>query len=179
MFNKHRERRVDAAQDWWFASIAIPLLAATIGPFANVLSIAALVSYWRESLYVAHGQPLLGDLQGNSFKDPRWATGINAASLVTGYVGNFFLFCNFTQRVPYLIALPMTIILWFFSAFLVSLRERLTPSHPKLRPLLSQRIIARIEHASTFRPHQLLTASCTVGRDSHRHGINMPSRTAR
>lgn len=30
--------------DWWFCSTAIPLLAATIGPLANVMSIAALVT---------------------------------------------------------------------------------------------------------------------------------------
>lgn len=34
-------------RNWWFASTAIPLLAATIGPLANVLSIAALVNKWR------------------------------------------------------------------------------------------------------------------------------------
>ncbi|KAL8642622.1 MAG: hypothetical protein Q9228_000715 [Teloschistes exilis] len=34
-------------QDWWFASTAIPLLAATSGPLANVMSIAALITSWR------------------------------------------------------------------------------------------------------------------------------------
>jgi len=38
------------SRDWWFASTAIPLLAATIGPLANVLSIAALVTRWRVTL---------------------------------------------------------------------------------------------------------------------------------
>ena len=37
-------------RNWWFASTAIPLLAATIGPLANVLSIAALVNKWRVNL---------------------------------------------------------------------------------------------------------------------------------
>ena len=41
---------VVGGRDWWFASTAIPLLAATIGPLANVLSIAALVSKWRVRL---------------------------------------------------------------------------------------------------------------------------------
>ena len=35
---------------WWFASTAIPLLAATTGPLSNVLSIAALVTPWRVAL---------------------------------------------------------------------------------------------------------------------------------
>ncbi|KAH0536720.1 hypothetical protein FGG08_006428 [Glutinoglossum americanum] len=42
-----RPEEDDEPQDWWFASIAIPLLAATIGPLANLLSIAALVTPWR------------------------------------------------------------------------------------------------------------------------------------
>merc|ERR1711981_589227 len=40
----------DLERDWWFASTAIPLLSATIAPFANVLSICALVTYWRENI---------------------------------------------------------------------------------------------------------------------------------
>jgi len=119
-FTRWRERDPNAPEQWWFASIAIPLLAATIGPFANVLSIAALVSYWREDLTNGIGKDLLAELSGRPIKDPRWATGINAASLVAGYVGNFFLFCNFTGRIRYLIALPATIVLWFASALLVS-----------------------------------------------------------
>jgi len=113
----------DKPDDWWFASIAIPLLAATIGPLANVLSIAALVSYWREDLTDPSDPTgmLLPELAGNSFKDPRWATAMNVASLVTGYVGNAFLFFNMTNRVRYLVALPMTIFLWVCSSMIVSL----------------------------------------------------------
>ena len=47
---KLRGKTDDLPQDWWFASTAIPLLAATIGPLANVLSIAALVNKWRVTL---------------------------------------------------------------------------------------------------------------------------------
>jgi len=114
----------DKPEDWWFASIAIPLLAATIGPLANVLSIAALVSYWREDLTDPSdpsGMTLLAELNGRSIKDPRWAFGMNVASLVTGYVGNAFLFFNMTNRVRYLVALPMTIFLWVCSSMIVSL----------------------------------------------------------
>lgn len=92
----------------------LPNLIKIIGPFANVLSIAALVSYWRENLAADGSQ-----LYGITIKDPHWATALNVASLATGYVGNFFLFCNFTQRIRYMIALPATVVLWFISAFLV------------------------------------------------------------
>lgn len=113
----------DQPEDWWFASIAIPLFAATIGPLANVLSIAALVSYWREDLTDPNdptGMTMLTELTGIAIKDPRWATGLNVASLVTGYVGNAFLFFNMTNRVRYLVALPMTILLWVCSSMIVS-----------------------------------------------------------
>jgi potassium channel subfamily K len=118
-----RPREDDAPEDWWFASIAIPLLAATIGPLANVLSIAALVSYWREDISMSKGAAL-EQLNGVPIKDPHWATGLNVASLVTGYVGNAFLFFNMTNRVRYLVALPMTIFLWVVSSMIVSWSAR-------------------------------------------------------
>ena len=45
---------------------------------------------------------------------------LNALSLVCGLGGNIFLLFNFTRRVRYIIALPMTIILWYFATFIVS-----------------------------------------------------------
>ena len=57
--------------DWWFASTAIPLLAATMAPLANVLSIAALVTYWRMDLSDGKGG-ILEEARGITFKDPRW-----------------------------------------------------------------------------------------------------------
>jgi hypothetical protein len=45
---------------------------------------------------------------------------LNAISLCCGIVGNMFLLFNFTQIVRYIIALPVTIILWFISAGIVS-----------------------------------------------------------
>lgn len=96
-----REHEDDGEEDWWFASTAIPwvfhsfnacfdkahtsqhsLLAATIGPLANVLSIAALVVYWRENLlpggddacdsFNGDTSMLLPQTQGNSYRDPSW-----------------------------------------------------------------------------------------------------------
>ncbi|TKA62002.1 hypothetical protein B0A49_08400 [Cryomyces minteri] len=123
-------------QDWWFAGTAIPLLAATLGPLANVLSIAALVSSWRECLvdptvndpargYDPSVNPalcpydgvstLLPDLGGQPFDDPRWCYWLNVVSLILGFVGNLFLLLNFTNRIRYIVALPMTIGLWYLA----------------------------------------------------------------
>lgn len=60
-------------QDWWFASTAIPLLAATIAPLANVFSIAALVSWWRTSLISPDGQTMLKPSAGIDIRDPTWS----------------------------------------------------------------------------------------------------------
>lgn len=111
-------------QDWWFASTAIPLLAATIGPLANVLSIAALVTSWRMCLVAnvedaavcrwdGDGTSLLPQLQGQDYSDERWCYWLNVVSLIVGFVGNFFLLCNFTNRIRYIIALPVTIGCWY------------------------------------------------------------------
>lgn len=86
----------DEDQDWWFASTAIPLLAATTGPLANVMSIAALITPWRANYQVGRlGQ----DLYAVGFPDPRWCIALNAASLACGFIGNIFLLFNFTRRI--------------------------------------------------------------------------------
>lgn len=104
-------------QDWWFASTAIPLLAATTGPLANVMSIAAIITPWRNRYDPAYpGQ----DAESIGFEDPRWSIGLNAASLACGVAGNIFLLLNFTRRVRYIIALPLTIIFWYFATGIVS-----------------------------------------------------------
>ena len=86
----------DEYQDWWFAGTAIPLLAATIGPLANVFSIAALVTYWRmclvrgvnglsdaaQCVYDGNADTLLHSLYGHPFKDPSWCIHLNIGSLV-------------------------------------------------------------------------------------------------
>jgi hypothetical protein len=60
---------------WWFASTAIPLLAATIGPLANVLSIAALVTQWRSQLANDGVLPEGADERGVGIPDPQWSVG--------------------------------------------------------------------------------------------------------
>ena len=104
-------------QDWWFCSTAIPLLAATTGPLANVMSIAALVTSWRNNYDLA--SPGI-DADSTGFPDPRWCLGLNGASLACGFAGNIFLLFNFTRRVRYIVALPVTIILWYIATGIVS-----------------------------------------------------------
>lgn len=61
----------DDEQDWWFASTAIPLIAATTAPLANVMSITALVMPWRDKIVL--DAPLAnGQLVQLGYSDPRW-----------------------------------------------------------------------------------------------------------
>lgn len=107
----------DLETDWWFASTAIPLLAATLSPLANMLSIAALVTPWRLDLIdpANPGGDLLPELLGNPFDDPRWCYWLNVGSLTCGFMGNVFLLFNFTGAVRYILALPLTIFLFFIA----------------------------------------------------------------
>ncbi|CAK7208518.1 Potassium channel [Sporothrix bragantina] len=108
-----------AISSWWFASTAIPLLAATTGPLSNVLSIAALVTPWRVALPDNGQLPLGIDDNGVGIKDPHWEIILNALSLACGFTGNFFLLLNFTGRVRYIVALPLSIVFWVLSSFIL------------------------------------------------------------
>jgi potassium channel subfamily K, other eukaryote len=138
----------DEEQDWWFASTAVPLLAATFGPLANVLSIAALVTSWRMCLVPGVDKAdaaicvfedgkgnLVPDLEGTPFTDPRWCYYLNVVSLILGFVGNFFLLCNFTQRIRYIIALPVTIVMWYIATgILIGITVSMELYVPPVRP---------------------------------------------
>lgn len=106
-------------RQWWFASTTIPLLAATIGPLANVLSIAALASKWRVALPNNGQLPEGADNAGVDIADPRWVTILNAISLGVGVLGNLSLLFNFTKRIRYIIALPLTIVAWYIATGIV------------------------------------------------------------
>ncbi|XHG05558.1 hypothetical protein AWENTII_008777 [Aspergillus wentii] len=105
-------------QNWWFASTAIPLIAASIGPLANVMSIAALITPWRNDIYYDKSDQFGLPVQ-EGFRDPRWCTALNATSLACGVFGNLFLLCNFTRAVRYIIALPASIILWLLATVIL------------------------------------------------------------
>jgi hypothetical protein len=46
---------------------------------------------------------------------------LNAISLGVGFFGNLCLLVNFTQRIRYIIALPLTIISWYMATGIVCL----------------------------------------------------------
>ncbi|KAK3069558.1 Potassium channel [Teratosphaeriaceae sp. CCFEE 6253] len=136
----------DEEESWWFASTAVPLLAATIGPLANVLSIAALVTYWRTckipGVTSQDAEQCRGDtsnlvlpLEAQTYPDPDWCINLNALSLAMGFVGNFFLLCNFTNRIRYIIALPVTIVMWYIATgILIALTVSMELYVPPIRP---------------------------------------------
>ncbi|KAK3390968.1 hypothetical protein B0H63DRAFT_557841 [Podospora didyma] len=119
---KLRGRSDNLPQRWWFASTAIPLIAATIGPLSNVLSIAALVTPWRVTL-PDNGQPNSAgrgtDDASVGIADPHWELIWNGLSLFCAFTGNIFLLLNFNSRVRYIIALPLSILLWVLSAVIL------------------------------------------------------------
>ncbi|OQE27767.1 hypothetical protein PENSTE_c004G05800 [Penicillium steckii] len=121
-FTRHFQMRPpedEEPQSWWIASTAIPLVAAAAGPLANVMSIVALVMPWRSHIISKIDGPA-GNWVQEGYPDPHWVTAVNALSLVCGIVGNIFLLLNFTQTVRYIIALPVTIILWFLATGMLS-----------------------------------------------------------
>ncbi|ETN43224.1 uncharacterized protein HMPREF1541_02383 [Cyphellophora europaea CBS 101466] len=104
----------DLPTDWWFASTAIPLVAATFAPMANLLSIAALVVPWRS--HTITNDPLTRQSTSVGYTDPHWCYALNIASLVCGFLGNIFLLFNFTRRIRYIVALPVTIFLFYVAS---------------------------------------------------------------
>lgn len=58
-------------QDWRFASTAIPLMAATAAPFANVMSIVALAMPWRSTIHFDQKTKDGAPLQV-LYDDPQW-----------------------------------------------------------------------------------------------------------
>ncbi|KAF3917873.1 hypothetical protein ABW20_dc0107279 [Dactylellina cionopaga] len=128
------ERSDEPPLKWWFAAKGIPLIAATIGPLANLTSVAALVSPWRADLLTT-GEHAYDQRYEVPFNDPKWAIYINAASLVFGFIGNFFLMCNYSRRIRYVVAMPFTIICWyiafgFLSSILAALHVHARPISP-------------------------------------------------
>ncbi|KAF3927637.1 hypothetical protein ABW21_db0200221 [Orbilia brochopaga] len=57
--------------EWWFAAKGVPLIAATIGPLANLTSVAALVGPWRANL-PTKGENAYDERFGVAFLDPTW-----------------------------------------------------------------------------------------------------------
>ncbi|KAM0313217.1 hypothetical protein ACHAO8_005715 [Botrytis cinerea] len=132
---KFRAKTDDLPQDWWVASTAFPLIAATIGPLANVLSISALVTKWRADLPDDGQLPFGADENGVGIPDPKWEIILNAISLGCGFAGNLFLLLNFMRRVRYIVALPLSIIFWYLSTgILIGILLAMNEYVPPIRP---------------------------------------------
>ncbi|TFK22007.1 voltage-gated potassium channel, partial [Coprinopsis marcescibilis] len=89
---------------WWFASTAVPLIAGTFGPIANLLSVCAIVQTWKVAK------------NGNGrVKDPVWLITLNALSLVWAIVANAALLLNFSRRIRYTSAQIVSIAFWYLA----------------------------------------------------------------
>lgn len=93
---------------FWFAlSSYFPLAASSLGPLANMISIAALVDRWRE------------DSHGNYESDPVWVLVVNSFSIAFGTISDIALILNFSKKLNYLIAQTISIIGWFIASVLL------------------------------------------------------------
>lgn len=78
----------DLPTSWWFASTAVPLIAATFAPMANLLSIAALVVYWRNDV-IEFEDPVTRESTSKGYRDPDWCTYILGQRLQALTVARF------------------------------------------------------------------------------------------
>lgn len=74
---------------------------------------------WRAALPNNGQLPEGTDDAGVDLPDPTWVTVLNAISLAVGVLGNLALLFNFTRRIRYIIALPLTVIAWYIATGIV------------------------------------------------------------
>jgi len=112
------------------------------------MSIAALVTYWRmclvdgatpetaaQCVWNGDKSKLIPQIEGQTYRDPRWCYWLNVASLIVGFVGNMFLLFNFTNRIRYIIALPVTILMWYVATgILIAITVSMEVHVPPIRP---------------------------------------------
>ena len=95
---------------WFLISSYFPLIAACLGPLANMVSIVALVEHWK-----------IKKSTGRMVSDRPEVVVLNALSLTLGILGNISLLMNFSRSVKYLISQTVSILSWCFaSAFLAA-----------------------------------------------------------
>ena len=93
---------------WFLISSYFPLIAACLGPLANMISIIALIQHWRQD-------PTTEVL----IPDPHSVLVMNALSLALGIIGNISLLMNFSRSVKYLITQCVSICAWFCASALL------------------------------------------------------------
>ncbi|AOW03644.1 YALI0D05841p [Yarrowia lipolytica CLIB122] len=85
---------------WYMISSSFPLIAAAIGPLANMCAIAALTEPWL--YYPSHSYPKdNGGTKYDTIGDKPWVTALNAVSLLMGVMSNLSLLMNFAGRINY------------------------------------------------------------------------------
>lgn len=95
---------------WFLISSYFPLIAACLGPLANMVSIVALVEHWK-----------VKKSTGRMVSDRPEVVVMNALSLALGILGNISLLMNFSRSIKYLITQTVSILSWCFaSAFLAA-----------------------------------------------------------
>ncbi|KAK6541991.1 Potassium channel [Orbilia ellipsospora] len=111
-------------------STVFPLMSATLGPVANVMSVCALVAPWR--VYIPN-KPGASAEHSDKISDPAWALAINGISLACGFAANVILLLNLawspttqTNGKSYIRRkfqsnhlLPFTITLWYTASVLL------------------------------------------------------------
>ncbi|KAF3920423.1 hypothetical protein ABW20_dc0104200 [Dactylellina cionopaga] len=114
--SKKAQQDEQMPQLFFLLSTVFPLMSATLGPVANVMSICALVEPWR--VYIP---PIPGASSENSDKmpDPAWCLALNAISLACGFAANVILLLNLARRIKSKNLQPLTITLWYLSSFLL------------------------------------------------------------
>ncbi|KAF3910309.1 hypothetical protein ABW21_db0207198 [Orbilia brochopaga] len=100
----------------WLVGTVFPLMSATLGPVANVMSICALVAPWRVFIPDVPGA---SSQSSDKIPDPAWCLAINAVSLACGFAANVILLLNLARRIQSASLLPFTITLWYISSLLL------------------------------------------------------------
>lgn len=94
---------------WFLISSYFPLIAACLGPLANMISIVALVEHWKVDIITRKNVP-----------DIPKVVVMNAVSLALGLIGNISLLMNFSRSVKYLVSQSVSIIAWLCASALLA-----------------------------------------------------------
>ncbi|EWC44297.1 hypothetical protein DRE_01123 [Drechslerella stenobrocha 248] len=101
----------------WMFGIIFPLMSATLGPVANVMSICALVIPWRD--YIPPNVSGASAENGIKIHDPAWCLALNAISLACGFAANAILLLNLARRIQSTSLQPFTIALWYIASLIL------------------------------------------------------------
>lgn len=92
---------------WYSISVYFPLLAATLGPLANMISLVALLDHWR-----------LDNNTGLIVTDTTKVKVLNSISLGLGLFGNLSFTLNFSRILLYTLTQITSICCWFLASAL-------------------------------------------------------------